>query len=302
VGVVPLAFVAGVAVSAVAMAAAARRTGVRLTLAFDWPAARDLFTRSGQLVVSAFLGLVIFNFDLIFLRYVRGAEAAGYYHAGYTFLAFAVNVLIAYGHSVMPTFARPDLPMADKRAVYHTTIANAFAFTLPVAVGGCLLAPGLIALVYGAEYAPAAAVLAWLVWVIPIAGARESAVAALLASNGERAFLRSNVITVVCNVALVLTLVPWYGLLGAAAATVATEAVRLVVIAWCAVQLDYARLAVARVLKPLAAAAVMAPVVWWLAPRGLAVAIPAGAVVYGVVLLAVRGARFQRGRLVELTV
>lgn len=294
---VPLAFVIGVGCSSLLMLVGVRRQGVVLRWAPDWPTCRPLFERAPHLVGFTLLGLLLFNFDLIYLRVMTGATPAGHYAAAYTFIAFASNLAVAWSHSVMPELARLDDRLDERSQVYATSLALAATVTLPVMVGGILLAGPIIAFVFGPGYEPAATALRWLLAAVPLAAFRELAVAALIgAAGGERRLLRVNALSVGLNVALVVPLVPMFGLAGAAAATVGTEVVRLAMAARYARAAGFHAPGLRRYWRPGAAVVVMAAVVVAVGPAPMPVLVGAGAGAYALVLWGTGALRLERGR------
>jgi O-antigen/teichoic acid export membrane protein len=314
---VPLAQLAGAVATAALLAWWVRARGVPLAVRWDWPTVRPLLARSARVVAAALLGLLAYNSDLIFLRFFRDAVTAGWYAAAYMPISLAINLGMAYRMSLLPTLARlgderdggavaPGAPADRQRALYHTALAHLFAAVFPAALGGFLLAPQAIALIFGAEYAPAAPVLQILIWVIPIAQLREAPVAALVASAREDRLLRLNAVGTALNLGMNLILIPRYGMTGAAVTTVATESVRT------GLAFAYARRAgfdPARLdrfwratVAGLAMAALLVALRSWSAPWAFPLAVAAGSAAYLAALALLGGIRFRRGGLPALTV
>lgn len=294
VAVVPIAAVVGSAIVASVMLIGLRQLGVRPLPKLHWATSQPLFARSPHLVGFTLLGLVLFNADLIYLRFISGQAAAGYYAAAYTFIAFAANLAVAWAHSVMPAMAVYDRADSQRNAVYETSMLLAYTVALPVAVGGILTAGPLIDLVFGPEYVPAVRALIWLLPAVPIAAVREIGVVGLIGTpGGERKLVRINASCVVFNLAILLPVVPRYGLVGAAVVTVLTEVVRLVLAFGFARQEGFHSPAVVRFLKPTFAAVAMVPVLLATGNRPFLFMVLVGGAVYVTVLLATGVLRFR---------
>ncbi len=298
---VPIAAVVGIAIATVAMLIGLRGRGIQLRPSMRWALSRPLFGAARQMLVFTLLGLLLFNFDLLFLRYIKGERDAGYYAAAYAVISFAANVIVAYAHSVLPVLSRAQASDADRQSVYADSMVLAFAVALPVGLGGSLVAAPLIDVVFGADFAAAAPAMRWLLLTIPIAALREMAVMGLLARSGERALVRVNLYTVIANVLLNIAIVPIYGLIGAAIATLATEVVRLILADLASERSGFNRPRFARLLRPLVAGAAMFGAITLSAITTLPIVIVVGAVSYAVVLTLVGGISFQRGRLPRFT-
>lgn len=301
VGEVPLAQFVGAAITSLVMLVSLGRVGVRLPWRWAPSDAAPIFSRARHLVGFTLLGLILFNFDLIFLRVKSGAEAAGYYAAAYTLISFAANLIVAFAHTVLPNLARLHEEKAARNSLFETATAQGFALALPVGVGAWYVSHQIIAQIFGPAYTPGVLALQWLSWTIPLAALRELPVVALIAAGEEKALLRVNAVTAVSNVILVVAAVPTYGLVGAAAATVATEFIRLALATHAARQAGYPLLHVTRLLKATVATAAMGAALLVVAPTQLWVSIPLGGAVYAVGLLLVKGVNF-RGRIPSLSV
>ena len=287
VAMVPIASLVGGAVATGIMLYALRGVGVHPRLTSDRDASRELLARGPHLVGFTLLGLVLFNADLIFLRFVSGQAAAGYYAAAYTFIAFAANLSVAWAHSVMPSLSRFERADEHRSAVYQTSMLLAYVVALPVAVGGILTAGPLIQLIFGAEYTTAATALAWLLPAVPIAAVREIAVVALIGSpGGERRLIRINATCAVFNVVILIPVVPAYGMVGAAIVTVLTEVLRLALAFRSAREEGFRAPTLLRFARPAIAAAAMLPALLLAGNRPFPVVLGLGATVYAALLLA----------------
>jgi O-antigen/teichoic acid export membrane protein len=295
--------VVGAAIAATVMLVGLRGLGVRPVPRLNWESSRLLFERSAHLVGFTLLGLVLFNADLIYLRFISGQAVAGYYAAAYTFIAFSANLSVTWAHSVMPAMVRYDRSDGRRNEVYETATLLAWTVALPVAVGGVLTAAPLIQLVFGTDYAPAVPALVWLLPAVPIAAVREIAVVALIGTpGGERKLIRINATCALFHVAILLPAVPRYGMLGAAVVTVLTEMLRLFLAFRFARQEGFSAPRLSRFVKPTVAAAAMAPALLLAGDRPFLLLLVTGAAIYAVTLFATGVLRIQRPFQVRLVV
>jgi O-antigen/teichoic acid export membrane protein len=231
------------------------------------------------------LGLLLFNFDLVFIRIVRGRAEAGLYSAAYTLVAFGANLIVAFAHTVMPVLARLDNDLNERSRVFQRSVFQAFALALPAGVGAALIADQILGTVFGDQFAGGVAAMRILAWYLPLAAIREMPVVALIAAGQERALLRVNALTALVNVILVVALVPSFGLVGAAAATAATEFIRLWLAARAAGRAGYPSIELRRLWLPVAAALGMAGLMLLVRPGALWTSVPIGALGYAVTFL-----------------
>lgn len=291
---VPLAQFVGDAAAALLMLVVLRRWGHRISLRVDLEAVREVLPRCWPLVAGSLLSLLIYNSDLIFLRFFRGASAVGYYVAAYALVSFLVNLSSAYGSSLLPTLSRLDGD--DEQRLYRTATAQALTVALPVAVGGALLAPGIIGRVFGQAYAPAVLPLQILLFSVVFGVLRDVPTVALMSRGREDRLLRMNAVATGVNLLLNLAVIPVWGIVGAAWATVATEAVRMSIGRRFARDAAFAPPPVSRFWRAIVATAAMVAVLLGLGLDNPWIGIPAGAAAYGAVLAATGGLSVREGR------
>src|SRR5262245_6147427 len=181
---------------------------MRLRAELHWSRVKPLLPRAVPLVLSALLGLMIYNSDLIFLRLFAGPTEVGYYAASYMLISFLGNMGTAYSLSLLPTLTRLGRGSESQRALYHTATAQVFAIALPAAVGGALLASQIIGLVFGQTYKASGPVLALLAWSVPLVLLRAVPMVALMTTAREDHLLRSTAWAAGLNLALNLWLIP----------------------------------------------------------------------------------------------
>lgn len=285
IGYVPLATFAGQALLTLLLILGLRRMGYRAPVRFDWAAARPTFDRARHLVMFTILGLVLFNFDLVFIRIVRGRAEAGLYSAAYTLVAFGANLIVAFAHTVMPVLARLDSDLDERARVFQRSVFQAFSLALPAGVGAALIADQILQTVFGDQFVGGVAAMRILAWYLPLAAIRELPVVALIAAGREKALLRVNALTALSNVVLVVALVPSYGLVGAAVATAATELIRLWLAAREAGRSGYPGIDARRLWVPGAACLGMAALILLVRPGALWTSVPLGAAGYGLTFL-----------------
>lgn len=292
---VPLAQFAGDGLAAVVLLAVLRGRGVSLRPRIDWQLLKPLARRAWPLVLGSWCGLMIYNADLIFLRIFQGPAAVGLYAAAYTLISFLVNLGTAYSMSLLPTLTRLRSDRAEQQVLYHTATVHVFMAGLPIAVGGALLAPAIINTFFGSGYASAALPLQILFWTVPIALLRDVPIVALMSAKREDKILRLTAWSAALNLALNIVLIPRYALAGAAWATLATEAIRMV-LAFNLVRAEgFEATRPLLFWKPTLAAMAMAGLLAATSPALLPLAVALGAVTYGLSLGLLTGFRWRRG-------
>ena len=202
--------------------------------AFD--GARWLALQRQALPFGAFVVvLYLYSYaDTVMLGVIRGDEETGLYNAAYRIYEGLANV-----GQVLQTVLTPRLSRhyAASRGAAHGRLARGGLLAggllaLPIAALGFVLAGPAVTLLFGSAYAAAGGVLqllaAGFVVVFPLCALH----AVALSAGASGWLLRTAVIGCVLNVGLNLVLIPRFGMHGAAAATVAGEAVSMTVLAW----------------------------------------------------------------------
>lgn len=302
VGNVPLAQILGEAFAAFLLMLALPMTATTLRAVVRLEVVASLYRRSWPLVLNGLLGLVIFNSDYFFLRVYQGSAAVGYYAAAYALVSFFLNVGNSYQMTLLPAVTRAMGNREQERALYHSAQAQVFAGVLPVAVGGCLVAPRLVSFVFGAEYGPSVLPLQILLWALPIALFRNIAQGVMIAHGRQDQMLHTSLAGAASNLILNLVLIPPLGMAGAALVTVTTESVRTLPMLRLLGKASLPMAPPARFWRTLLAAAVMTIVLVTLHLTSVWLTIASGALAYVVTLVAVGGLRLRRGALPELRV
>ena len=291
VATVPAAQAIGDLTGSVILIVALRRLGGSLRLEIRWDLLRPLLIRSRHLVASALLGLVIYSAGLLFLRVVRDATHAGHYAAAYALVTFCLNVGAMYNLSLLPSLTTLAAEPDRQRALYHTAFAHVFAIGFPVAIGGSLLASGAIGLMFGPKYAAAALPFAILVWSIPLNLLRDVALMALMSAGLEPLVFRVTAVSALVSVALSVALVPPFGLMGAALATVLAELFRAALAAFLSRRKGFPLPGAGRFAKAAVAGAAMAAALALVGRERFWLAIPIGVAAYGAALAVTGGVR-----------
>lgn len=165
-----------------------------------------------------------YNFDLVLIGQVFGTEPAGWYTAAYRLVTLVTGFAALYGFNLLPAISRyypSNVGALSKLA--GQSLALTGAVVIPTAVGGSILAPQLVELLYRSGYEPAAAplrILITAVAIIVLGGAFRNI---LIGCNRQQVDLRLVTISAVTNIALNLMLTPTYGLVAAASITVVSE-------------------------------------------------------------------------------
>jgi O-antigen/teichoic acid export membrane protein len=250
-------------------------------LALSWP-----------LLLNDFLNNVFFHIDAILLKLMAGEVALGHYSTGYKFID-ALQIIPS-------TFVLALFPVLSRQAAGHLGgLVRAFSLglkvlmvlALPISVGTTLLAEPIIELFAGPAFLSlsepdAAQALQVLIWFLPFGFVNGITQYVLIALNRQRWITLCFFVGAAVNIALNLLLIPSFGFMGAAVVTVISEWVLLAPF-WYAVRKSMPPVPLlALAWRPTLAACIMGLAVLWARDINMLLAVPIGALVYAIVLLA----------------
>lgn len=164
--------------------------------------------------------------DVLLLRWLAGADAAGLYAPARSALNFAMQ-----WPSYLLTVALPPLAAAAHRdfAVFRAQVwrlaRNLALFAWPAALFSLPLAPWFLSRLFGAEYLAAAPALRLLAAAAALAYPGSAVLTALIARGGARSALWISALAMLFSTAMALLLVPRWPLTGAALARTGAEIV-----------------------------------------------------------------------------
>lgn len=187
----------------------------------EMPAA-ELWRLAWPLGLSGICQQLYFYVDNLFLRVLRGDGELGHYNAAVRVMSFLVMVA-AFSTSAA-------LPWLVRRHGRGELGAAAARLSLPLFLGACLALGALwpwtgplLRLLFGAGFVDAAAALRWLLVAAAVVYVGSGLLTALVASGRGLAVLSVTSASLAVNLLGNALLVPRHGMLGAAAATAATE-------------------------------------------------------------------------------
>ena len=204
------------------------RRDLRPRLAYDPDLWRAFLREASPLAFNTICIMITLRADQLILRAFRGADALGQYVAAlrlYEAFTIIPAVLLLSGYPLMARYDRDDSAGYYEIARWSYKLLAIFA--LPVALGFVVLAEPIMRLFYGAPYTPAATALVILMWSLFFSFTGMVTFDAVTAAGKQRVFFALSLVTVIFNLALNFTLIPRYGVTGAAIAALLTTTVNL---------------------------------------------------------------------------
>lgn len=123
---------------------------------FSWEKARDLWSFGGRLLGARVFSHVVKQFDNFLIGRMLGPAVLGYYAFAYgLFLAPLIDISQIVSRVTLPAFSRLQHDIARLRRGFIETSTYVSLFAFPMLVGFFLVAPDLVAVIFGAKWLPA---------------------------------------------------------------------------------------------------------------------------------------------------
>lgn len=171
---------------------------------------RELFAFGINIIGFNFLNFLNRRSDDLLIGYFLGTVALGYYNVAYRLLLIMIKLLTNVTAQVaLPTFSRLQKePEKMRQAFYRVTRYTSFV-SFPAFLGMAVLAPEIIAAVFGEEWLPSVMVMQILAFIGILQSVQYFAGTVLLAMNKPLWRLRVIFLITVCNVIGFFITVRW---------------------------------------------------------------------------------------------
>ncbi|MFC7080015.1 oligosaccharide flippase family protein [Halorussus caseinilyticus] len=186
--------------------------------------ARKVLRYSVPLTVTRGANVIDKRVDTILVGYFIGPVAVGYYYLAKQIVGFVQTPAASLGFTLSPTYGEHKADGDSERAarIYETTLKYTLLLYVPAAAGIVLVAEPTITLIFGSDMGPAAPVLQVFSGYVVLQAVAFVTSDALdyLGRARSRAYAKGA--TSIGNFLLNLVMIPQFGVVGAAAATVVT--------------------------------------------------------------------------------
>ncbi|MBE0428837.1 MAG: flippase [Thermoleophilia bacterium] len=177
--------------------------------------------------------LVYFRIDSVMISFFRGDEEVGLYNGAYNLISALMFLPSGLVAALFPRLAGAfRRPTDNLDGPFQRASRWLLAMSVPMAVGGSLLAREITQMLLGETYLPAALALAVLSWTLPVWFITFLQGNLLTIIERQKAVAVVGAVNMAANVALNLIVIPRYGFTGAAATTLATEIIGLTQMFW----------------------------------------------------------------------
>jgi O-antigen/teichoic acid export membrane protein len=204
---------------------------LKLILSSAWPFA-----------ISAFLGVLMINTDILIIGWLRSAEDVGLYSAAQRIVQLLYLLPSILGTSLLPAFARLANRDNEKlRRIFEKVLSFTFLMAIPIAIGGFVLGKEIISFVFGSGYLKASSSFQILIVTILIDFPVVILGNLVFAYNKQKNLTLYAAIGGVANVIFDLILIPIFGIVGSAFATLFAQFLSNIYLRWIAKKINYFR-------------------------------------------------------------
>lgn len=202
---------------------------INFSLSFSWREVWRVVRGAFPFASVAILVVIYFRIDLVMIQQMIGADAGGRYAAAYRIMEFLFLIPTTLASAIFPAISQ--YLYKNTELVKHSvtrSIKLLSAITFPIVIGGILLAEQGMTLVYTKSYLSSVPILQVLLLIlIPVT---VSFATSTVISASKRPMINAYIALamVTFNVGSNLLLIPQLGIMGAAASTVLTEFVALI--------------------------------------------------------------------------
>ncbi|HAL55527.1 MAG TPA: hypothetical protein DCP63_03340 [Bacteroidetes bacterium] len=199
-----------------------RKGGGGFRLTFSAETQRRLLSAALPLGLSGLMIQVYYNLDSVLLGFLKGAREVGLYTASYKIvllLTIVPNLLLS---SFLPALSRQDEGQHPALREYVRTM---IILGIPVGFVGYFAAEAILTTMFGSSYAGAATALQILLFNVSFVFVSMAFANPLIAWDKNKVYLKVVSFGAAANVVLNLILIPPFGIVGAAIATLCSEGV-----------------------------------------------------------------------------
>lgn len=264
------------------------RRFVRIAFYRDVALWKEMIKESLPLGAALVVSQFYYRVDILLLSFLRTPADVGIYGAVFKVLEMLLTLPSFFQNSVFPILVKGLTIHAERARVIMQKSFDAMLLAgVPLAFGGLLLAPDIMRIIGGSEFVSGADALRVTLFALIFSFTIIMFGSLYVAKGRQVAALGIGVIGLVVNVALNLILIPIYGIVGAAVATLFSEALIFVLYLRGSKRKIGVPVSLAAVPKTLLAGGIMLAVMWPLR-HSFVLAFAIGAITYLAMVLALR--------------
>jgi O-antigen/teichoic acid export membrane protein len=190
---------------------------------------KDVLKKAWPFALFVIFAGVYYYLDTVILSIFRTDQEVGWYNAAYKIILFLIGIVGLYMSALTPAVARYyQKSSIALQGLINGSVRWLIMMIVPLAVGGTLLAKPIIYLFYGSQFDGAVIAFQILIWSMAVLSVSLIYGRSALFCDKEKkyAFVLASGLGI--NIVLNLVFIPFWGLIGAAIATVIAQSVVLI--------------------------------------------------------------------------
>lgn len=191
---------------------------------FSLARGKSMLSRSKYYILSNIMVTIFGHTDKVMLQLMSGDEVTGYYSAALTCATMTSFVFAAIIDSARPAILENKKIDETK---FENSVTALYTVSIYFALAQCLvitaLSPLIIHIMYGASYQASAAILRIIVWFTTFSYLGSVRNIWILAEHKHQYLWKINILGALANVLLNFILIPYFGAIGAAIASLFTQ-------------------------------------------------------------------------------
>jgi len=187
-----------------------------------------LLRETWPLALAALAAMVTTNSGTLVLGFTDGDETVGQFSSAFRLMLVAAVITAALWNAYFPAFSRSHDNPEEATALSREYLRLLAWMGMPIAALGWALGRHVVEFLYGPAFAPAGRYFEWLCLAVGLTFVNYGIVATLVPWGRNHLQFRIVGAAAVVNLALNLAAAPWFGAWGAVAATLASEALVVV--------------------------------------------------------------------------
>ena len=193
---------------------------------FDPSLIKPMLAASIPMSLTAILGAVMINTDTVLLGWMRTATDVGFFAAAQKPILLLYIVPSFIAAAIFPSLARFARNNPENfRLLTEKSLSAVLLIGLPLVAGRILTTKEVVELLYGSEYLPSINAMKILALTIITMFPMSMLTNGIFAYNEQKFLIKIGAVGVVLNAALDLILIPVWGIVGCALATLFVQAV-----------------------------------------------------------------------------
>ena len=165
-----------------------------------------------------------FKIDTVLISLIKGSLVVGWYTAAYRLVEVLIVVPAIFTASIYPLFSNYYVNSHESLKIGYTRLLKCLILLgLPIAIGVTLLSNKIIFLMYGSGYSESIIALQILIWSIPFIFLTYTFGTIFISINKQNLLLKLVLISLILNIVLNITIIPFYSYIGSSLMTIFTE-------------------------------------------------------------------------------